>query len=52
MESLKQDLYKVLAENSGQSMEQIEALCDRDKWMKADEAIKLGFLDSVVERKA
>ena len=52
MENLKQDLYKVLAENSGQSLEQIEALCDRDNWMKADEAIKLGFLDSVVERKA
>ena len=48
MESLKQDLYKVLSENSGQSLEQIEALCDRDKWMKAEEAIQMGFLDSVI----
>ena len=48
MESLKQDLYKILAENSGQSIDQIEALCDRDKWMKAEEAIKMGFLDSVI----
>ncbi len=48
MESLKQDLYKILAENSGQSIDQIEALCDRDKWMKAEEAISMGFLDSVI----
>ena len=52
MENLKLDLYKVLAENSGQTIEQIETLCDRDKWMKADEAIQLGFLDEIVERKA
>jgi ATP-dependent Clp protease protease subunit len=52
MENLKQDLYKVLAENSGQTIDQIETLCDRDKWMKADEAIQLGFLDEIVERKA
>ena len=51
MENLKQDLYKVLAENSGKSIEEIEELCDRDKWMKADEAIQMGFLDSIVERK-
>ena len=49
MENLKQDLYKVLAENSGQTIDQIETLCDRDNWMKADEAIKLGFLDSIIQ---
>lgn len=51
MEALKLDLYKVLAENSGQSVDEIEKLCDRDNWMKPDEAIRLGFLDSVIERK-
>ena len=30
---------------------QIEELCDRDKWMKPEEAIKMGFLDAVIERK-
>ncbi len=49
MESLKHDLYEVLAQNSGQSIEEIERLCDRDKWMKPEEAIKLGFIDEVVE---
>lgn len=51
MESLKHDLYEVLSQNSGQSIEEIERLCDRDNWMKPDEAIRLGFLDEVIERK-
>lgn len=51
MESLKQDLYQVLAKNSGQSVEEIERLCDRDNWMKPEEAIAMGFLDAVVEKK-
>ena len=50
MESLKQDLYEVLPQNSGQPVEEIERLCDRDNWMKPQEAIRLGFLDEVVER--
>lgn len=48
MESLKHDLYDVLAQNSGQPLEEIERLCERDKWMKPEEAIKLGFLDGIV----
>lgn len=48
MESLKHDLYDVLAQNSGQPIEEIERLCDRNNWMKPEEAIKLGFLDSIV----
>ena len=51
MESLKHDLYEVLSQNSGQSIEEIESLCDRDNWMKPQEAIKLGFLDDIVVRK-
>lgn len=51
MQSLKHDLYEVLADNSGQSIEDIERMCDRDNWMKAEEAIKLGFLDEVIRNK-
>jgi ATP-dependent Clp protease protease subunit len=52
MESLKRDLYDVLAQNSGRTIEEMESLCDRDKWMKAEEAIQLGFLDEIVTRKS
>lgn len=48
MESLKWDLYEVLAENSGKTKEEIEQLCDRDNWMKPQEAIDNGFIDSIV----
>lgn len=51
MESVKNDLYEILAKNSGNSFEEIEAMCDRDKWMKPDEAIAKGFLDSIIEPK-
>lgn len=51
MESLKLDLYNVLSENSGLPVNEIEELCDRDRWMKAEEAIKLGFLDEIIVRK-
>ena len=48
MESLKWDLYEVLTENSGKTKEEIEQLCDRDNWMKPQEAIANGFIDSIV----
>ena len=51
MESLKQDLYQVLAINSGQTIEDIEKLCDRDNWMKPQEAISMGFLDQIIAKK-
>lgn len=50
MESLKHDLYEVLSQNSGHTIQDIELLCDRDKWMKPQEAIRLGFLDEIVVR--
>ena len=49
MESLKLDLYEVLAANSGHSVEEIEKLCDRDNWMKPQEDIEMGFLDAIVD---
>ena len=48
MERLKWDLYEVLAENSGKTKEEIELLCDRDMWMKPEEAIAHGFIDAIV----
>ena len=50
MERLKYDLYEVLAKNSGKAVEEIDLLCDRDKWMKPQEAIENGFIDLIVEK--
>lgn len=49
LETVKTDLYEILAKNSGNSFEQIEQMCDRDKWMKPTEAIAKGFLDAIIE---
>ena len=51
MESVKKDLYEILAANSGKSFDEIETLCDRDHWMKPQEAIDLGFIDGIVTKK-
>lgn len=51
MESVKKDLYQILAENSGKSMDEIAELCDRDKWYKGEEMIAEGFLDNVITKR-
>ncbi|RYF91599.1 MAG: ATP-dependent Clp protease proteolytic subunit [Chitinophagaceae bacterium] len=45
---LKRELYEVIAEHTGQSVEQIEKDCDRDKWMTAIEAKEYGLVDEVL----
>lgn len=47
---LRESLYKLLAADSGQTMEQIEADCDRDKWLTADAAIEYGLVDQILEK--
>ncbi len=41
---------KILAENCGKTVEQIMRDFDRDYWMDADEAIKYGIVDVVVDK--
>jgi len=36
--SLKKDIYTILSEHTGKSVETIEKDSDRDRWMRADEA--------------
>ena len=52
MESVRNDLYEVLARNSGKSFEEIIELCEHgDKWLKGQEAVDLGFIDQIIETK-
>lgn len=43
-------LYDILATHTGQPYEKIEEDCDRDNWMKAEEAKSYGLIDEVLER--
>lgn len=46
------DIYKILAENTGKTFEEIEKLCDRDNWFIGEEAVKeLNIADDVLVRK-
>ena len=44
----KQRLCTLLSENTGKSMDQIAADCERDNWKTAQEALEYGLIDKVV----
>jgi len=47
---LRKRLYGILARHTGQSEEQIERDCDRNKWLDAAEAVEYGCVDGILER--
>ena len=47
---LKKEMAKLIAEQTGQSVEQITKDSDRDRWFTATEALEYGFIDHVFER--
>lgn len=49
-ERCEQDIYKILAENTNKSVEEIRALCDRDNWFIGQEAVDLGIADKVLTK--
>ncbi len=52
MESVRNDLYEVLAKNSGKSIEETIQLCENgDKWLKAKEAVEMGYIDKIITSK-
>ncbi len=48
---LKAELYEIISQHSGQSVEKISEDGDRDFWLKASEAKAYGMIDEVLERK-
>jgi ATP-dependent Clp protease protease subunit len=47
---VRDELYLILAEHSGQTFEKIEKDSDRDYWMSATEAKAYGMIDDVLVR--
>ena len=43
-------LSKILADNCGQTLEQVLIDSDRDHWMDAEESVKYGIVDGVMNR--
>ena len=47
----KKKLNEILASNSGQPLEVVEADTDRDNWLSADEAKEYGLIDEVIKER-
>ena len=47
----KENLNRILAENTGKSIAQVEKDSDRDHYMSADEAMRYGLIDHILKPK-
>lgn len=47
---LKEELYQIIVEQSGKTMDQVKQDADRDYWMTAEEAKKYGLIDEVIKK--
>lgn len=48
IQRVKNNLYSIISEHSGQSYEKVEQDCQRDYWMSAQEAKEYGIVDEVL----
>ncbi|MCK5686890.1 ATP-dependent Clp protease proteolytic subunit, partial [bacterium] len=49
IKELQGELYEILAVHTGKPYKTISKDCDRDYWMKADEALAYGLVDEVIK---
>lgn len=47
---LRERIYQILAKHTGQTAEKIEKDCDRNLWLDAEEAIKYGLADQILQK--
>jgi ATP-dependent Clp protease protease subunit len=47
---LRAELYTIIAEHTGNTLEKVEKDSDRDYWMTSKEALAYGMIDDVLER--
>jgi ATP-dependent Clp protease protease subunit len=47
---LRERLYTIISKHTGQSAEKIEKDCDRNLWLDANEAIKYGLADRIIQK--
>ena len=49
LQTIKERMNRILAQNVGKSVEEVTAACERDNFMTADEALAFGLVDRVLE---
>lgn len=50
IQKLKNELYQIIAEHSGNTFDKIAADSDRDYWMTAQEALDYGMIDNILTK--
>ena len=50
LQTIKERMNRIMAENTGKSVEEVTAACERDNFMTAQEAMEFGLIDRVLER--
>ena len=48
LETIKKRMNRILAENTGRSVEEVTAACERDNFMSAEEALEFGLVDQIM----
>ncbi len=48
--TIKERMNRIMAENTGRSVEEVTAACERDNFMDTQEALAFGLIDRVIER--
>lgn len=51
LQKSKQRLNRILAENTGKTVEEITADTERDNYMSADEALQYGLIDRIIDKR-
>ena len=49
LETIKARMNRIMAENTGRSVEEVTDACERDNFMSAQEALAFGLIDWVLE---
>ena len=50
LQTIKERMNRIMSENTGRSIEEVTAACERDNFMSAQEAMEFGLIDKVLER--
>ena len=51
LETIKKKMNEILAANTGKSLEEVTAACERDNFMSAEEALEFGLIDKIITAK-
>jgi ATP-dependent Clp protease protease subunit len=50
LQTIKERMNRILAENTGKDLETVIAACERDNFMSAEEALAFGLIDHIVQK--